>query len=322
MPRWLNAQIALGFLIATVLWTGVLGWQAAYAPTEHEKQVCYEAAQKSGHKTEECKSLWERTTSDPVAFFTFWLVVSTVGLGVSTLMLWRAGEKQLAHLETASATQSRDMQASIGVARDATKAADRSAQVAERALILTDRPWIAVRVEMTGELIFDTDEIDAEIGITIKNVGKSPASYLTFHANLCIDLLDAAQKGREWVGAYQRRPPALFGYGRVLFPDEKFSTTTRVSVSRHDFLKRIAEADADAVKDGREPEGTDRPAVVVFVPYGLPNAGPTGRYRYTTFLGEIRLKNAAFGTYFDGKQNSFLPNGLEVVQSFISGEMT
>jgi hypothetical protein len=60
MRKWLNAEIALGFLVATIFWAGVLGWQAAYAPTEREKQECRDTATKSGHKTEECKSLGRR----------------------------------------------------------------------------------------------------------------------------------------------------------------------------------------------------------------------------------------------------------------------
>jgi hypothetical protein len=121
--RRLNPEIAFGFLIATLFWIGILGWQAAYAPTEVEKQKCYEAAQQSGHKSEECKTIWERTTSDPVAFFTFWLVISTVGLGISTVMLWLAGEKQYRHARIASIRQSRDMRDSILIAETAAIAA-------------------------------------------------------------------------------------------------------------------------------------------------------------------------------------------------------
>src|SRR6266566_4417332 len=105
-------EIALGFLLATVFWICVLGWQASYAPTQVEKQECQEAARKSGHKTEECKTIWEKTTSDPVAFFTFVLAVSTIGLWVATVFLYRAGEKQ------------------IGVARDAADSAKQSAEAA------------------------------------------------------------------------------------------------------------------------------------------------------------------------------------------------
>jgi hypothetical protein len=115
--RWLRAEIVFGFLIATVFWTAILGWQAAYAPTDAEKQKCYDSAEQSGHNREECKSIWERTTSDPVAFFTFWLVVSTIGLGISTLMLWVAGEKQFRHARRSSIIQSRDMKASVNETR-------------------------------------------------------------------------------------------------------------------------------------------------------------------------------------------------------------
>jgi hypothetical protein len=94
MKRWLNPEIVLGFLIATVLWIVVLGWQASYAPTDSEKRQCEEAATKEGRKAEECKTFWEKTTTDPVAFFTLWLVVFTGGLTVSTILLWRAGERQ------------------------------------------------------------------------------------------------------------------------------------------------------------------------------------------------------------------------------------
>jgi uncharacterized membrane protein len=46
----LRAEIVFGFLIATVFWAGVLGWQAANAPTDAEKQKCYDDAEKGHHK--------------------------------------------------------------------------------------------------------------------------------------------------------------------------------------------------------------------------------------------------------------------------------
>src|SRR5437773_6606543 len=102
MRRRLNPEFVLIFLVASIFWAGILGWQAAYAPTEIEKQHCYEAAQKSGHKTEDCKSFWEKATSDPVAFFTLVLAVSTIGLWVATIGLYHAGERQIAVAASAS----------------------------------------------------------------------------------------------------------------------------------------------------------------------------------------------------------------------------
>jgi hypothetical protein len=164
--RWLRAEIVFGFLIATVFWAGVLGWQAANVPTDAEKQKCYDAAEKAHHKTEECKTLWQRTTSDPVAFFTFWLVLSTIGLGISTVMLWGAGEKQFRHARRSSAIQSRDMKASIAVA-------ERSASAAERALRDLERPWIFVFDQSRATRDPETDEFFIEY--TVANYGKLPA---------------------------------------------------------------------------------------------------------------------------------------------------
>jgi hypothetical protein len=88
LKRLINGEIALGFLSATVFWICVLGWQAANAPTEKEKQECYEAAKKSGHKTEDCKTFWERTTSDPIAFYTLGTFIFTAVIGAATGLLW------------------------------------------------------------------------------------------------------------------------------------------------------------------------------------------------------------------------------------------
>ena len=92
LKRLINGEIALGFLIATLFWIAVLGWATSYAPTEPEKEACYQTAKQAGSQTEECKTFWERTTSDPVAMFTLVLAFSTVGLWVATLALYIAGK--------------------------------------------------------------------------------------------------------------------------------------------------------------------------------------------------------------------------------------
>lgn len=86
-------EIALGFLVATIFWIGVLGWATSYSPNEEEKKACYQAAEKSGHSYEECKTFWQRTTSDPIATFTLVLAASTIGLWVATIGLYLAGER-------------------------------------------------------------------------------------------------------------------------------------------------------------------------------------------------------------------------------------
>jgi hypothetical protein len=81
MLNRINPEISVGFVVASLFWIAVLGWQSSYSLSENEKQRCYDEAKKTGHKDEECKSFWERTTSDPIAFFTFTLSIVTLALG-------------------------------------------------------------------------------------------------------------------------------------------------------------------------------------------------------------------------------------------------
>ena len=167
----LNPEITLGFLIATLLWIGILGWQASYAPTDSEKRQCEETAGKEGRKTEECKSLWERTTSDPVAFFTFWLVVFTGGLGVSTVLLWRAGERQIELVRETSVAQSRDMKASVAAAEAAVNVAQDTAKRQLRAYVTVNG---VIRTRDPGDLNGE----GFAVLIDVKNNGQTPASDL------------------------------------------------------------------------------------------------------------------------------------------------
>jgi hypothetical protein len=190
-----NPEIAFGFLIATVFWIGVLGWQAAYTPSEMEKHQCEESAHKAGHKTEECKTFWERTTTDPVAFFTFWLVVSTIGLGISTCLLWVAGEKQFEFLTRNATEQAVETKNSIAEAARAATAMERvasgiaiSARAAENSVAtirertaLQMRAYISVNInngvyqERERGLRFDVRPI-------VFNSGNTPAHNLTYWA--------------------------------------------------------------------------------------------------------------------------------------------
>jgi hypothetical protein len=146
---------------------GLAGVICAYRQQKRHRE---EAANKAGHKTEECKTLWQRTTSDPVAFFTFWLVVSTVGLGVSTVLLWRAGEKQLRHARRSVAIQSRDMRASIEMSTSAAKAAEDSVLISRQ----IGESQVRAYLSCEGATYTITDSYLA-CEARIRNHGQSPA---------------------------------------------------------------------------------------------------------------------------------------------------
>jgi hypothetical protein len=176
-------------LTFAVFAVGVLVASSFVAPpqrgTEHST-----GAQKST-KEDVKHGFWEKTADDPVAYFTLWMVaftgvlaVSTVGLGIATVFLWRAGEKQIA------------------VARDAANAATRQARAAESALFAVEIPYLyivvkshAVTVEnyaikkigtMNAEGIVIDEGYDFSDVITFcfDNVGRTPAEIIEFSATI------------------------------------------------------------------------------------------------------------------------------------------
>jgi hypothetical protein len=238
--RLANPEIAFGFVLATIFWIGVLAWQAAYAPSEMEKRQCEEAAHKSGHKSEECKTLWERTTSDPVAFFTFWLVVSTIGLGVSTVLLWRAGEKQYRHARIAAFRQSRDMRESLRVA-------EKSADVGLAAINLSEgtaERQLRAYITLERAIVFARGT-DCQFNLRFLNSGQTPAYNVRCWYRFAIRPLDEPpfdnvgnRSGASVVGARGtisvvksfsitpeekesiiKRQLAIFVWGRVIYED-------------------------------------------------------------------------------------------------------
>ena len=73
--------VALPLLIVGIL---VFGTQSLRAPVPAEQyQQCLNEAQKDRSKNTECKTdetIWQRTISDPIAYYTFWITVFTAAL--------------------------------------------------------------------------------------------------------------------------------------------------------------------------------------------------------------------------------------------------
>jgi hypothetical protein len=224
--RWLRAEIVFGFLIATVFWAAVLGWQAAYAPTDSEKQKCHEAAERSGHKGEECKTLWERTTSDPVAFFTFWLSISTIGLWIVT---WQSGKRQ-----------SKDMTESI--------------DVAERALVAGERAWLRVEIRVASNLNISLTGITLPLLFKVTNCGSSPATNVRVFHNLLLnhpgrmETMEAYRQFSANVRTRAEREPAVDFMSYTVFPDETKPFYSRAYVQPQS-IKDAADAWEKAVEE-------------------------------------------------------------------------
>jgi len=181
MRKITEGQFALGALVSITLWiVAVLplisSWQAyqfAHPPERsNPKNPSTQTSNASHNESEPHKSLWERTTEDPTAFFTAWVAVFTCVLASSTIGLWVVTWRS-------SVRQSNDMQASI-------EAAKRSADIAERALTELEAPIVGIKIVEAG-LNWDRTKRTFTVG-TLKykfvNYGRTAATIF----EICDDM--------------------------------------------------------------------------------------------------------------------------------------
>src|ERR1700704_4662056 len=94
-------EIFLGcFLTVAVFAMGML-FASSFVPQPERRAEQHTPADNPAKESVK-HGFWEKTADDPVAYFTLWLVgftgvlaVSTIGLGIATVFLYRAGEKQI-----------------------------------------------------------------------------------------------------------------------------------------------------------------------------------------------------------------------------------
>lgn len=111
--------------------------------------------------------------------FTIVLAFFTAALWRSTDKLWEAGERQLAHLERVSERQAKDMQESIGAARDA--------NVLTRDIFISEqRPWLRWSILPGGILKRNGPRLSIEINGTLQNIGRIPASNISYFGRLYV----------------------------------------------------------------------------------------------------------------------------------------
>jgi hypothetical protein len=108
--------------------------------------------------------------------------------------------------------------------RDAAVATKKSAEIAEKTLLATQRPWVYVRMEIKSDLTFTGTGSKIDILYSIINVGHSPA----VDVHLSIKMFPSIAFGRQreieesvcskenWVPSLQN----ILG-GSVLFPNEE-----------------------------------------------------------------------------------------------------
>jgi hypothetical protein len=244
MTRFRQPELLLAFAAGIVffaIWETVLGYQAANCSYQQEYKARAgpsdshaTASNKGGDGSEEQH---HKTISEPfvcgvaglptaarqfmnrnegffVASFTLALVFVTAWLVWATLKLWDAGERQFRHLRRSALIQSRDMQASIEVAK-AANSLNREIFAASR------RPSLQVKVELAGDFQSDGNYGAVQLQIIAKNVGVAPAintvcRVMTFPNMYPVNeteqyrLLSESMKGSSRSSS---------GFGDIIFPE-------------------------------------------------------------------------------------------------------
>lgn len=147
----------LSFLALTILVGSVFSaaiWFPSPPPEPPRHEPGNAANQKETKDGKPRETLWQRTTDDPVALFTFWIMAFTGVLAVSTIGLWSSTKR----LTKFAAKQAEDMAASIRATEISAAATERSAAIAEKALVILERPYLFV----VGVIPIQSDVAGAE----------------------------------------------------------------------------------------------------------------------------------------------------------------
>jgi hypothetical protein len=243
------------------------------------------AAQHEQHPTNETAKPKKEESDEALAYYTLWLMAftgvlafATVGLGIATAFLYVTGEKQFRFAIRASVKQSRDMQASVKVAQDSANAAKRSAEVADRLLVMTDRPWVALKIEIIEGLKFDPSlGCMIKVKLTLLNIGRSPAIGLGYSIGLHPSI-ERAVKSHQAMIESSRIMVKGMTFGHTRFPNDPIEREISLFVTQSDIEAGIKECDSGLVE----------PYIVACVYYGLPIGG---RFRYTSTNRAIWLND-------------------------------
>jgi len=313
--KWALFGAVLGFVVAAS-W---LGDATRLVP----RPETTETRPSPGEARKQPESFWQKTTSDPAAFFTLWVALFAAGLTASTAGLWTVTHRALRHAREDAARHAADMQASVDLAKRAAEAAQRSAEATERGLLTAGRAWVEIDVALAGNLIFDSETVSIRARAIAKNVGNAPAANVALFLRLFTDASAASTASEEVSKADGSAAPASLELGQVLFPGREASAQERINIPRESFLARIKEVDAVEPPTGEQwvPFTHMRPAIMAYAQYRLPGEGPAGGYHYSTAIFEVASRIDGHPG-FDGNPMVLARTDLELVATSFSGKNT
>jgi hypothetical protein len=162
------------------------------------------------------------------------------------------------------------------------KPTKKSADIADRLLVWTDRPWMDVSVKITGALKFDPVEgCLIKIKLRLVNIGKSPAIGLGYFIKLCPSIVQAAESHQEMVGSTPYMFPGT-SLGHTRFPNDPLEIEMAIGATPAQIEAATKESESGLVE----------PYIVACAYYGLPTGG---RFRHTSINKAIWIDTDARG---------------------------
>jgi len=175
--------------------------------------------------------------------------------------------------------QAETMAASLALTQKSAEAATKAADIAEKTLISTDRPWVGMDTKLSGRIVVDSGEYRVPVDITLTNYGKSPALSVDYFIELCGSVDTAVIRHHQMINSVQYMTALHSGFvGKTLFPGFPDLHSKRVTASR-------ATIDGEREK-AISSEGTDQAGlyIVACAYYRLPGAE---FFRHTTAVHQI-----------------------------------
>ncbi len=155
-------------LIAIISLIVIYSSQRSHKPSQQETST---EKPNPEQETKECESFWQRIIKEPIAIITLMLLFATFLLALSSFI-------QLGIMKRAE-----------HIAQKTANAANKSAEVAEKTLIATQRPWIEIiDMKLNGPtpIIFAAGGINLNMSYQLKNVGITPAVDIKFFYEVLI----------------------------------------------------------------------------------------------------------------------------------------
>jgi hypothetical protein len=168
--------------------------------------------------------------------------------------------------------------------------AKRAGDVAEKALVAANRPWIKVDIQVGGPIVYNENGANITLQYIMKNIGHSPATNVWATPRLIAPVLSATnaenfdrrEELRRDIAALKSRPPSPFGF--ALFPGDVIVQPITVSMPR------------DVIKKSTELIGAIYPAIIGAVDYRM---GFDDQSHQTGFIVDIGRKNIPRPTCID-----------------------